>query len=66
MEKYILLWYPRIVLNIQTEAKIWFRKLETAKKNLTKFKLHLEFNELFINENLLPTYTNIYIYIYMG
>ena len=63
--KYILLWYSRIILNIQTEAKICFRKLEAAKKKLTKFKFHLEFNELCIQENPLPTYTNIYIYIYM-
>ena len=66
MEKYILLWYSRIILNIQTkEVKIVFRKLEAATKRLTKLKLHLEFNELCIQENLLPIYTNIYIYIYI-
>ena len=46
MEKYVLLWYSRIILNIlTTEAKICFRKLETAKKKLTKLKPHLEFNK---------------------
>ena len=67
MGKYILLLYSRIILNIQTtEAKICFRKQESAKKKLTKLKLHLEFNELCIKENLLPTYTNTYVLLEGG
>ena len=41
-----------------------FRKLEVNSKRKITLQLHLQFNMSCIKENLLPVYTNIYIYIY--
>ena len=37
---------------------------ETKSKQLITNNLHQEFNNIRLKENLLPIYTNIYIYIY--
>ena len=40
------------------------RNIETNEKKLIQAKMAVVFNYTCINENLLPTFTNIYIYIY--
>ena len=64
-EKYILIWSSRTVFNnLSVNNKINFRKLEVNSKKLISTELHLKFNLTCLKENLLPTYTNIYILIY--
>ena len=65
-EKYIVLWYSKVVLNFQSsETKSIFRKLETAKKKLSSSKLHLEFNEICIKKLVANIHQYIYIYIWI-
>ena len=60
----VILWLSRIVLNlISPENKSLFRKLENLEKKKINTQLHREFNQICLKENLLPKYTNIYIYI---
>ena len=67
MNEYIIQWYSRSIFNFQpSEIKQLFRKIETKSKQLITINLHQEFNNICLNENLLPIYTNIYIgYIYI-
>ena len=48
-------YFPEQLLN--------FRKIETKSKQLKTNNLHQEFNNICLNENLLPIYTNLYTYI---
>ena len=65
IDKFVIYWYSKIVFNtLNNSAKLIFRKLETETRKLTAKKLHQKFNEICLKENLLPIYTNIYIYIY--
>ena len=64
MNEFIIQWYSRSIFNFQpSEIKQLFRKIETKSKQLITNNLHQEFNKICLNENLLPIYTNIYIYI---
>ena len=64
MDKFFFFWYSKIVFNtLNNSTKLIFRKLETETRKLTAEKLHQKFNEICLKENLLPIYTNIYIYI---
>ena len=66
MNEFIIQWYSRSIFNFQPfEIKQLFRKIETKSKQLVTNNLHQEFNNICLNENLLPIYTNIYIYIYI-
>ena len=64
MNEFIIQWYSRSIFNFQPpEIKQLFRKIETKSKQLITNNLHQEFNNICLNENLLPIYTNIYMYI---
>ena len=64
MNEFIIQWYSRSIFNFQpSEIKQLFRKIETKSKQLIRNNLHEEFNNICLNENLLPIYTNIYTYI---
>ena len=64
MNEFIMQWYSRSIFNFQpSEIKQLFRKIETKSKQLITNNLHQEFNNICLNENLLPIYTNINIYI---
>ena len=45
------------------DVKRMFRELEKLHLKLVSLKSHRTFNETSLNNDLLPTYTNIYIYI---
>ena len=63
MNEFIIQWYSKSIFNFQHfEIKQLFRKIETKSKQLITNNLHQEFNNICLNENLLPIYTN-YIYI---
>ena len=66
MELNILLsrWLSRCILRATNEEiKLKFRELEKYKLKNLKAKSRLVFNETCLNNNLLPVYKNIYIYI---
>ena len=66
MNEFIIQWYSRSIFNFQPfEIKQLFRKIETKSKQLITNNLHQEFNNICLNENLLPINTNIYIYIFI-
>ena len=50
-----------ILRHLDRQQKAQFRILERLFEKITKLKSHLIFNETCINNQLLPTYTNIYI-----
>ena len=63
MNEFIIQWYSRSIFNFQPfEIKQLFRKIETKSKQLITNNPHQEFNNICINENLLPIY-NIYLYM---
>ena len=41
------------------------RKIENLENKLANARVAIVFNKTCLNENLLPTFTNIYIYIYI-
>ena len=67
MEVNILLrrWLSRCILRVTKENKLKFIQLKKYKLKNLKAKIHLVFNETCLNNNLLPVYTNMYIYIYL-
>ena len=66
MNEFIIQWYSRSIFNFQpSEIKQLFRKIETKSKQLITNNLHQEFNNICLNENLLPIYTNNYNYIHI-
>ena len=66
MNEFIIQWYSRSIFNFQpSEITHLFRKIETKSKQLITNNLHQEFNNICLNENLLPICTNINIYIYI-
>ena len=64
---FLLQWYSFIAWKfMNSNAKAKFREVEKIEKKLVTLKLHLQFNEICLKENLLLVYTNlIYIYIYI-
>ena len=59
MNEFIIQWYSRSIFNFQPfEIKQLFRKIERKSKQLITNNLHQEFNNICLNENLLPIYTN--------
>jgi len=59
MKFFLLTWLSRVVFNcLEKQKKIKFRKIENIKKKIIKIESHLNFNEICINENLFPIYTN--------
>ena len=47
------------------ELKKAFREAERLQERIIKLKTHLKFNKTCLINNLLPTYTNIHICIYI-
>ena len=45
------------------DAKLKFREVEKVAQKICLLNSHLSFNETCLNIKLLPTFTNIYIYI---
>ena len=63
---FISRWLSNCVLRTTSdEIKAKFRELENCKLKIIKEKSHLIFNETYLRNDLLPVYTNIYIYIYI-
>ena len=59
-------WLSKVILRTcSDECKLIYRKFEKFKIRITNGRFHLQFNLACINNDLLPTYTNIYIYIYV-
>ena len=57
--KIVLLWYSKVVLRfLDNVEKSIFRRMETISKKIKSTELHQEFNEICLNENLHPKYTN--------
>ena len=62
-QKAITLWFSKIVLKIiPNDVKEVFRKYEKEARKLLTAHSHRNFNETCLNNNLLPIYSNIYIY----
>ena len=58
--KCLVVWISRLILKLISPCiKNDFRTLEKLEKKFILNKLHLEFNEICIKEDLLPNYTNI-------
>ena len=47
-------------------VKKLLRKIENIEKKLANARVAILFNETCLNENILPNFTNIYIYIYVN
>ena len=61
------LWYSKIVFKIANpEVKTKLRAIENVAIKLLQTRSHRQFNECCIINNLLPLYSNIYIYIYIA
>ena len=63
-------WYSYVVWKFLDDSlKAKFRSLEKVEKKIIETRLYLEFNQICLNENLLPVYTYInicmYVYIYI-
>ena len=56
--------YVDLLNHLSQKQKRLFRDFEREKKKLFKAKWSKTFNEVCLKENMLPNYTNIYIYIY--
>ena len=57
--------FGNIIFPLPTKTKKLIRNIETNNRKLSKANSALVYNETAINENLLPNYTKIYIYIYI-
>ena len=56
--------FGELIFDLQTSTKKLIRNIERTERKLQKAKSALVFNKTCINEDILPKYTNIYIYIY--
>ena len=54
-----------IIFQHSSDNKKIVRNIERLNKKITNAKLSVLFNQTCISNNLLPSYTNIYIYIYI-
>ena len=64
IRNFVIIWLSRIILNlVSPDNKLIFCKLENFEKKKISTQLHRELNQTFLKENLLPKFTNIYIYI---
>jgi hypothetical protein len=60
---FLTFWLSKVILKISNNnIKLKFREIEKRSIKLLEVKCHRIFNETCINNNLLPTYTNIYIH----
>ena len=59
-------WLSKVVLRTSNQNELHlFRVLEKTSLKLLNARSHLLFCETSLNNNLLPNFTNIYIYIYI-
>ena len=59
-EKYLIKWLSFVILKTCEESeRREYRKLEKLTTKLIRTICHLRFNETCLNDNLLPTYTNV-------
>ena len=64
VKRAVIKWLSRTVFKTSSnDVKRMFRDLEKLNLKLVSLESHRTFNETCINNDLLPTYTNIYIYI---
>ena len=56
--------FGRLLFQVPQEHRKSVRKIENISKKLINANFAVIFNDICIRENLLPTFTNIYIYIY--
>ena len=64
IRKMCIKWLSSIILRISSiDIKNLYRNLEKQKVKIEKLNSHLILNETCINNELLPNYTHIYIYI---
>ena len=54
-----------LIFDLPQQTKLLIRQIEQTRKKLTKTKYSLAFNTTCLKEDVLPNYTNIYIYIYI-
>ena len=67
MRSFIVIWMSKVILKIlPADIKSLFRLIEKNAIKLCTLKSHQAFNSTCLNNNLLPNYTNIYIYIFSG
>ena len=52
-----------LILTLPPDTKTWIRSIEKNNRKRINIQLSLVFNKTCDQENLLPAYTNIYIYI---
>ena len=55
-----------LILTLPPDTKSLIRSMEKTTRKIINTQLSLVFNKTCIQENLLPAYTNIYIYIYIS
>ena len=53
-----------LIYNLNYNIKRTIRKLENLNKKKNSIECSIIFNESCLQQNILPNYTNIYIYIY--
>ena len=64
IRRVVIKWLSRTVLKTSSADIIrMFRDLEKLQLKLVCLVSHRTFNETCLNNDLLPTYTNIYIYV---
>ena len=64
IRNFVIFWLFRIALNLVSLGnKATFHKLENFERKKISTELHREFIQICLKENLLPKYTNIYLYI---
>ena len=65
-KSFATLWMSKAITKlIHGNVRKLFRDIEKKSIKLIETKSHRAFNECCLNNNLLPNYTNIYIYIYI-
>ena len=57
--------FGSLLFQLPPEERKVIRKIENISKKLINANFAVIFNEICSRENLLPTFTNIYIYIYI-
>ena len=65
-KSFATLWMSKVITKlINGNVRKLFREVEKKSIKLIETKSHRAFNECCLNNNLLPNYTNICIYIYI-
>ena len=57
--------YGRLLHQLPDELRTFIRKYEALSKKLINNKWSTKFNEICLEEDILPNFTRIYIYIYV-